>query len=227
MSFFLLPFVARGQVQVAEAPIPDSLATSYFSSQSETLAIHNGRVFYGYPGVIGEAFYPGTGFWKGSLLFDGMWYHAVSIMYDVYLDDVILLHPNSTPIRLFNERIEQFNFNGLTFVRLGVDKDNVLKTGFYQRLVEGNVSILAQRSKKIEENIVDMRVERKFVSTTRYFILKDGAYHLIQKQKSLLNLLKDDRQQIMQHLKSQGIRFKDDNEKAIIAIAQYYNQLHK
>ncbi|MFC0776049.1 hypothetical protein [Terrimonas alba] len=226
--FFLLPFIVEGQhSQIADSPGVDSIAAFYFANQGETLAIHNGRVFLGYPGIVGDAFYPSTAFQKGSILFDGTWYHDVSIMYDIYQDDVILLHPGSTPIRLFSGRIAQFSFDGLNFVRLNADKDHVLKPGFYQHLVEGNATILVHRSKKIEENIVDMRVERKFVSATRYFILRDGAYHPIHRQKFLFDILKVNRQAIIKHLKSQGIRYKDDQEKAIIAIAQYYNQLRK
>ena len=66
-----------------------------------------------------------------------------------------------------------------------------------------------------------------FVSATRYFILKDGVYHPIYRQKFLFDILKVNRQAIVKHLKSQGIRYKDDQEKAIIAIAQYFNQLRK
>lgn len=226
--FFLLPFITRAQLSSVAGNSPaDSLAALYFANQKETLAIHNGRIFYGYPEVVGEAFYPSTGFQKASLLFDGTWYHDVSIMYDTYLDDIILVHPSLTVIRLFSERVEQFSFDGLNFIRLNADKDHVLKPGFYQRLVEGNATILVHRSKKIEENIVDMRVERKFVSATRYFILKDGVYHPIYRQKFLFDILKVNRQAIVKHLKSQGIRYKDDQEKAIIAIAQYFNQLRK
>ena len=78
--------------------------------------------------------------------------------------------------------------------------------------------------KKIEEKIVDMTVERKFVSFNTYYVLKDGNYYLVNKQKSLLNLLKDKRQNIPKHLKKEKLKYKHDPEKTIIAIAEFYNQ---
>ena len=64
----------------------DNAASLYFNSQSKTLAIHNGRIFYGYPGMIGHAFYPAPVMQTGSLLYDGTWYHDVSFIYDIHKD---------------------------------------------------------------------------------------------------------------------------------------------
>ena len=148
-------------------------------------------------------------------------------MYDIYKDEVLILHPTATPIRLFSERVQQFIFQGQTFVRLNPEKNNILKSGFYQRLTEGNVTIFVRRYKKLEENIVDLAIERRFVGFNQYYVLKDGNYYPINKQKSLLELLKDTRQNIVQHLKQQKLRYKDNKEKAIVQIAEFYNQSHK
>ncbi len=207
--------------------VSDSAAGLYFANQRETLAIHNGRVFYGYPGTVDHAFYPEAGWQNGSVLYDGIWYKDISLMYDIYKDEVVILHPTATPIRLFSERVQQFIFQEQTFVRLNPVKNNILKSGFYQRLAEGNVTIFARRYKKLEENIVDLAIERRFVGFNQYYVLKDGNYYSINKQKSLLDLLKDSRQDIVQHLKQQKLRYKDNKEKAIVQIAEFYNQSHK
>ena len=45
---------AGGQSQLAPAPgiTTDSARNLYFNTLEETLPIHNGRVFYGYPGIL-------------------------------------------------------------------------------------------------------------------------------------------------------------------------------
>ena len=224
----LFPFFVSAQsLQPGFGLIADSIANIYKENQKETLPIHYGRLFYGYPGVIGEAFYPLTLWQKGSVLFDDNWYHDVSIMYDTYTDDVILLHPNSTPLRLFAERIRQFNFNGLNFIRLTPDKNKVLKTGFYHQVVQGDIAVLVKRIKNMEESIIDMNVERKFVDESQYYIEKSGQYYHITTRKELLNLLKDRRHEITRHLKylkSQNLRFKKDKEAVIVEIAKLYNE---
>ncbi len=205
----------------------DKAASLYFNSQAETLAIHNGRIFYGYPGMIGHAFYPEPVMQIGSMLYDGTWYHDVSFIYDIFKDEVVTLHPNSALIRLFSERVQQFYFQGYKFVHLAPDKDHVIKSGFYQRLADGDITIFARRHKIIEEKIVDVKLERRFIFSTQYYIFKDGIYYEINKQKSLLNLLKDSKQSIVQHLKTQKLKFKTDKEKTIVEIANFYNQSHK
>ena len=202
----------------------DSAANVYFADRSKTLPIYSGRAFYGYPGIEGHAFYPSREWQKGSILYDGTWYHDIFIMYDIYKDQVLIRHPNTISVYLFNERIQKFYYDGQTFIRLRPDKDNVLQTGFYQVLTEGKVTVIVMRQKKIDEKIVDLTVERKFVSSNVYYALKDSNYYLINNQKSLLNLLKDKRQNILKHLKKNKLKYKKNVEKTILAIAEFYNQ---
>ncbi|MGZ8558440.1 MAG: hypothetical protein ACXWWC_08915 [Chitinophagaceae bacterium] len=203
-------------------------ASLYFNSQSKTLAIHNGRIFYGYPGMIGHAFYPEPLMQNGSLFYDGTWYPDISFIYDIFKDEVITLHPNSALVRLFSERVQQFYFQGQSFVYLSPnDKDHVIKSGFYQRLADGAITIYARRRKIIEEKIVEVRLERRFIFSTQYFVFKDGIYYEINKQKSLLNLLKGSKPGLVQHLKTQKLKFKTDKEKTIVEIANFYNQSYK
>lgn len=227
LSSLLLLQQVRGQnkqVSAAGSYYNDTASALYFNSLQETLPLYNGRVFYGYPGIHEHAFYPATGWHNGSVLFDGIWYHNMSIMYDTYMDEVIILHPTSTPVRLISDRIQQFRFENFHFERLGPYTYSGLKNGFYQRMVSGPVTVYVKRSKKIEENIVDLTLERKFVITDQYFAVKEGIYTPIYKQKSMLELVKSKRQGVVQHLKQQNLKFKKDREKAIVEMAEFYNQ---
>lgn len=223
----LLPLFAGGQSVNTGL---DSLAFFYSDNQKHTLPVHNGRLYYGYPQTISDPFYPSPQWQKGSVMFEGHWYPGVSLMYDTYTDDVILLHPNSTPIVLFAERISAFSLDSLRFVRMHPDKDNVLLPGFYQQALTGNVNLLVKRKKVIEENIVDLRVERKFVTASLYYIEREGSYHVVSSKKMLLSLLKDQRQAIKRHIKylrSRNLGFKQDKEAVITEAVRIYNQLSR
>ena len=228
--FFLLFSVlfAEAQLPVSmasnESPALDSAANLYFASRGQASVIYNGRIFYGYPGIIGDAFYPSAGWKKSSLLYDGSWYHNISMMYDIHKGQVVVRHPNNVSICLFSERVQKFYYDGQIFVRLNPDPGNVLNPGFYQQLSEGKITIVVAREKKIEEKIVDLTLERRFISFNTYYALKDGKYYLVKKQKTLLNLLKDQKQNIVKHLKKEKLKYKHDPEKTIMAIAEFYNQ---
>ena len=205
-------------------PGADTARGLYFTTLDEFLPIHNGRVFYGYPGVLETAFYPESGWYKGDVLFEGIWYRDVQIMYDTYMDEVILLHPQGTPLRLVGERIQKFQYEGIYFERLGPETDPMLKSGFYQRAIEGPLTIYVKRTRRIEENIVDLAIERKFVNTYLYYAFKDGRYTAINKQKSVMELVKDKRQGVVHHLKQQNLKYRKNREKAIMEMAAFYNQ---
>lgn len=203
----------------------DSSASLYFAAQRESAAIYNGRVFYGYPvGTKGFPYFPGEGWEKGSVLYDGTWFHEVTLRYDAFLEEVITLHPSSTPVRLLSERVQEFRYNGIQFVQLQPDSANVLKKGFYQQLVSGPVSVFATRQRKIDENIVDLAVERKFISADQFYIKKDGKFYHVDKQKKMLSLMKDSRENVGPYLKQRGLKFKNDREKTLVEAAKFYNQ---
>ena len=226
-SFFYTKGQSLDSANTKHTEASDNAANFYFANQRETLAIHNGRVFYGYPGMVNHAFYPEAGWQNGSLFYDGIWYHDISFKYDIYKDELVILHPNNTPVRLFSDRVQEFYFQGQNFVRLSQDKDNIIKSGFYQRLTEGNATIFVRRYKEMQENIVGLAIERIFVGFNDYYVLKDGNYHAIVRKKSLLNLLKDKRLEIVQHLSQKKLRYKDDVEKSIVQIVEFYNQSYK
>ena len=232
LSLFLLYFFnAVGQPIHSSGKKSDQAADStinlYFTSVGETSGLYNGRVFYWYPLMKGHAFYPSVDWQKGSVLYDGTWYHHLSIMYDIYRDEIVLKYPNSLPIRLFSERIQEFRLDDQKFARLQPDKDNVLKNTFYQVLTEGVVAVFASRQTRIEENIVDNTLERSFITVDQYYVLKNGRFYLVINKKQLLSLLRDKRQSISQHLRKQKLKYKKEKERTIVEIVKFYNQSYK
>jgi hypothetical protein len=227
LSFLFAGAQSLDTVQAKSQKPSDSIDSMGVAVQGETPAIYNGRVFYGYPLITGHAFFSTNSWQKGSVLYDGIWYHDINMMYDINQQVLNIQHPTLIPIQLFSERVKQFNIGDQVFVRLMADKDNGIKKGFYQQLVEGNVTIYASRIKRIEETMTNMTLEKKFAQVNSYYVFKDGKYQLIKNQNSLLDLLRDSRQAIIRHLKQQDLRFRDNKEKAIVQIAEFYNQSHK
>lgn len=205
----------------------DSVKKIYFSKQWKELAIYNGRLFRGYEyGIEGHGFYFSSDWQIGNIQYDGIWYNDLPLRYDIYKDEVMVNHPNNIPIILFGERVQQFHFAGLHFFRLKTNIKNEHSVGIYQLLSDGKIKLLSRRSKIIEENLENKKVEKKFIDQHKYYLVKDGEYHLVRNQKSVLNVLSDRRQEIIKDLKKNNIRFKTDPEKAIIHIADFYNQSH-
>jgi len=224
-------FNAAGQTLDSAARKPNSEADStinlYFTTVGQTSAIYNGRIFYWYPLMQGHAFYSTSKWQPGSVLYDGTWYHSLSMMYDIFKDEVILKHPDSAPIRLISDRVQEFHLSDQHFIRIRPVTGNGLKNTFYQSLEEGKVSLYATRHKRIEESIVDNTLIRTFIPVDGYYLLKEGKYYEVTSQKQLYSLLKEHKQGMSQHLRQQKLKFKKDRENTIIQMVKYYNQSYK
>ena len=207
--------------------LPDSLSNAYFISQNESLPIYSGRLYYPVMKIEEHPFAYSDEWQKGTISYDGINYHDITFKYDTYLQELIVVTPKSIPIRVVSERVQRFKFGDQSFIRQNPDKDQVLKTGFYQQLETGNISILVHRRKIIQERIVQNALERKFITLDSYYALKDGTYYPIYKQKNLLELLGGSRQAVTRHLKQQRLKYKHDPENYILKAAQFYNQSHK
>jgi hypothetical protein len=132
------------------------------------------------------------------------------------------MHPNNySVLSLFSPRVQSFSFGNYKFIY--VEKAKPLENGFYQQLNIGKLSILVKRRKKIDEKIERTQIERKFISSNRYYALFNGNYHPIKNENSILNLLKEHNSEIKQTLKNKGIKYKLDPELAILTIAELYN----
>jgi hypothetical protein len=206
---------------------PSNADSIKFTGPSETSPLYNGRIFYWYPAKEGHAFFLTPEWQTGSVLYDDVWYHNIKLKYDIYKDEVIVLHPSYKSIRLFSERVQEFNIGTNNFIRLKPGKNSSLREGFYHRLAEGKITVLALHEKRLKENISDNKLVQYFDPANFYYVLKDGVYHPLRKLKTLLEQANDQRQNIVRHLRKQGLKFRLAKEKTIAEAASFYNQSQK
>ncbi len=210
-----VPFVQTG----------DSLTTRLMSGHEDEFPLFNGRQHYGYAITIeGTPYFGGAGWQAGSVKYDDAWYHGLQVMYDTHADLLVVQHPNGMAITLLTERVQEFQVGGKTFVHLREDMGQNIKPGYYQRLVEGPLTVLARRITKLDEKINGLQVEQKFRASDHYFTLKDGQLRTLRREKDIMQLVKDERSDIAQELRSKGIRYKQSPEPAMIMIATLFNQ---
>jgi hypothetical protein len=195
----------------------------YHRSRNGDAAIYNGMAHLGYlPSIKGTAYFQSANWQTGTVVYNQMEYNNITLKYDEVADQVVVRQPTSSYIlSLFSPRVQRFSLGSAQFIYL----NDGVPTGFYQLLERGKMTILAKRTKVINETISGIELERNFDSSTKFYALTNGTYYPIEKQKSILALLKDQRKKIQQHLKSKGIKFKSNPEMASLEMAAYYNEL--
>jgi len=79
----------------------------------------------------------------------------------------------------------------------------------------------------LTSKVADQMVEYLFESNTKRYILIDGVYYPVSNKKSVLKLFAPKKRELKKMLKEGGIKFRENPEKAIVAMTSYYERLTK
>jgi len=207
---------------------PDTLPRVHVSDQDEWLPIYNGRFFYGYPFITkGDAFYPDKGWHRGTVVYDGVSYYGIDTRYDAYKDEIMVRNTGNISVILFSERVSAVSFDGYRFLYLEKNKEENIENGFYQQLLTGRISVLVKRSRLYEEAPAkyETKLERKFLVTDKYYLLKEGKYHPVSSKRKLFALLRDKEGKLDARVRELKLKYKKEPDRFIKEVVSYYNQL--
>ncbi|NCI51556.1 hypothetical protein GWC95_16625 [Sediminibacterium roseum] len=164
---------------------------------------------------------------RGEVMFDNIFYPNLYLKYDMLMNKVVLTdsaHQVNTTLN--NDKIDYFNIDKETFVKLYKTKNNGLpETDFYQVLFEGkNVTLYKKDQRKINE---DSEHKRYIWADVSYYLKKGDTYYPVGTQGKALNAMDDKRAQLRSYIRSQNLSFREDVEDAVKATVSYYDSLLK
>jgi hypothetical protein len=165
----------------------------------------------------------------GSIFYDEILYKDMNIMYDLVLDQLILLNFDKVGgLVVFPHRVKSFKLHEHTFINIQPDSLNKknISSGYYDLLVEGKVNFLAKRSKKIQETTNQEKVKRIVYQQDKYFLLKDDIYYSIKNKNELLKQLKVTHDQNQQYIKSNKLKFKKNKEESMIRLVKFHDSIN-
>lgn len=205
----------------------NSINAAYNRQIALTGDLYYGREHTGYPQKLtGTPYYNSNDWQKGTVVFNGRLYEGVNLKYDLITDQLIVLHPNNFfAVTLFPEKVSSFTIGNDQFIYVPANNAAGIKQpGFYLQLASGKLTILAKRSKRIEEATTTGELERTVVESASYWAVKNGVAYPIGGEESVLALVDEQARQIRATLREKGIRFRKAKEAALLEIATIYNQ---
>jgi hypothetical protein len=233
--FILLAYIflqnAAGQMVISDSDIQKAASNAinvYYRSLGDQSPLYNGSEYIEYASIFqeGHPFFESAVFVKGSIRFDGMDFQDVPMLYDMIKDEVIIQHFGKVyKMNLPAEKIERFTLSGHSFIRIVQDSSHQLKTGFYDRLYNGKIMVLAKREKKIREEYGNLQISNVVDQKIYYYIKKDSIYRSLKNMHTLLGILKSKKKEIQQYLNKNKVKYKNDPEHAMIIAAEYYDRL--
>ncbi len=169
---------------------------------------------------------------KGTILYNGVLYHDVPMLYDIVREELAIQPPDGGyRLRLRNDYLSAFSLGSHQFSRLESDSGDSavgIPTGYYEILHDGRVKALAHRIKTVYEDISSGKYQAEYLLKDRFYIQKEGVYYEVRSKRSILTLFPDQAKALRKYIRTNKLKFKDDQrEEAVSRIAKRYEELTK
>ncbi|HUR12026.1 MAG TPA: hypothetical protein VM012_11680 [Flavitalea sp.] len=208
----------------------ESAIAQYREFEGPQSRLYNGTIYRDNSSTLsqGHPYFESNELSPAAIHYDGMVYN-VPMLYNLVTEEVIIPHYNKVfKMVLLNDKIKEFYLLDHHFVRV-VEKSpgDLLRTGFYEQLFKGRLTIFKKTDKMINEIIVNDKLTRFIQSSTSYYLQKDNVWHNVSGLRSVWALVGDQKSEIKRDLKKNKIKFRKHPDEALVKIAAYYETLSK
>jgi len=201
----------------------------------EQSALYNGPAYFFYnPTVLhGTPYFLQKTTSTGNVFYDGVEYKGIQLLYDLYKDELVTpLYDNTSYIALIKSAVQNFDLPGHHFININADtltNNTVIPSGYYDELYHGRLQVLERTTisvKQVNSSTGTMEAFSTFAQPVQsFFIRKNNVYYSIGSEGSLLDVLKDQKKQVKNFIKTIKIKFRKDPGAAMAAIAAFYDRL--
>jgi hypothetical protein len=190
--------------------------------------LYNGRawrnLFYR---VKGDQFLFSSEFLPGSVVIDEKEFNNLQVKYDIYNDELLTITDHGIIIQMNKEMIDffsiKYNYQVFHFKRIDADSLNSL-SGYFNVLYNGRTPLYVKYRKEILMLAVDNKFDL-FNQINKIYLQKDGKFIQINSKKEFLGILKDQKQQIHNFIKTNKIRISKKNPESFKPVIEYYDKL--
>jgi hypothetical protein len=185
-------------------------------------------VQYAYQLKEGHPYFDQDHMRKGSVLYRGIRYNDLPLIYDLVKQLLVINDPfNTFKIALINEEIDSFTIANHIFIRLKDSLDpSAPRVGFYEQLYKGRTWILKKEKKEIREEI-NLTVDRFIDQSVSYYLKKGNTYFPVNNKRALLHALNDKSQETKKFMRRNSLRMTADKENTLIKVAAWYDSLNQ
>ncbi|HVU83939.1 MAG TPA: hypothetical protein VHC50_03810 [Puia sp.] len=203
----------------------------YYRQLGDQSLLYNGKLYggYGFAFKEGIPYFLSAEFRPESLVYDGIRFDHVPILYDD-LSEAVISKDQGYWLQLVNAKVSSFTVAGHHFVRLVVDSLNrdLSGTGYYEVLYQGHSTVFKKTIKKIKEDLsVSEGIQRLILVSYRYYIRMGNAYFPVRSKKEIRDVFSDHRKEIQQFMRKNKLKFRKDKDRTLIQLTAYYDQLTK
>jgi hypothetical protein len=230
LCFLLIsPFsIANAQSQSGTSGENTDLSDLYKHSMYDQAGIFKGSEYgdYSYTLSASHPYFDTSIYINGSVVYEGILYENMPMLYDIVRDVVIIRHFNKYhKIQLLSDKVSSFTIGDHHFIRLVADSNSsIIQTGFYEKLHEGTLTVLKKNVKVIQPVPSMTEVKNMAYPKNYFFVVQNGNYYPITNERSLMKIFGDRKNAVQAYLKSNKIKFRKKKQEAIVQGVAYYDQ---
>jgi hypothetical protein len=202
----------------------------YHEGIGDQAAKFNGTQYQGYTVSFsdGQPYFKANVLSNGSIIYDGVLFENVKLLYDEVADCVVL-QDSIHRIQLVNERLSAFRVQESNFERL-VKKENspLHSTGFYEVLTKGKTTLYKKETKKMIDKFSNANeLAVLFEIHHYYYIQKGDQLFEIKKKKDLFKILSDQENAITKFITEERLNYRKAKDLMLTKVIEYYNNLNQ
>lgn len=175
--------------------------------------------------LTGHPFFESAQAQAATIEYGGATYAGIPLRYDLMLDLLVIKAPQGDlDIQLINEKVTRFTVNDHVFVRLAPSStgDALVRTGFYEVLVEGPVRVLAARRKSRQRRSTAQGMVGEITQQNELFIYKDQRYFPANSAGQVLALFPAHKAALRKYIRSEKLKFRGaTREEDLVDVVRY------
>jgi hypothetical protein len=219
-----------GICQVGDNPVSINrqIDMSLPGTDKEDQILYNGRAWRNnYYRVKEDQFLFSNALLSGSVSMEGITFNNISLLYDIYTDEIITRTSKGVFLQLNKEMVDSFSFDFENrkryFTRTNIDTIRGFK-GYLNVLYTGKLSLYAKYKKEIELLAVDRKYDL-FYQTHKIFLVKDSIIYNVSGRRELLKLLYDEKIAVKTFIKKNKLLVTFKKPESFIPVIRFYDSL--
>ncbi len=199
--FLFCLILVKNEVKAQSTLEKNTLIATDKSIGVENTGLYNGTEYVEFFRTANDRhkFYITREFTRGSLVYGRQFYGNVNLKYDLNADDILLDvgYKWKFPIlKLFKDRITEFNLGGKTFINLGNEYSDITE-GFHEVLWSSDsLTLLKKHQKKKFRRIQQTVAYYEFADDNSYYFKDNDIIYTLRNKRDLIKVFPSRKKEI-------------------------------
>jgi len=209
--------------------ITDRHADDYMSAVANYATLFSGNRQQPYMITTqNHPYFKEEGYTTGRLSYCGIVYPAISLRWDLYRDELVMLSPANYNIVLINENLDFAEIYGYHIINFRPDSlVGCPAAGNYILLYSGEYLLLEKFNLELIQQDEYNTINYYFSQSTNFYLQKDGAYFKIKNRRTLLKTLNTHRKELRRFIRANELRYRYNAEQMVLGVVKEHEKLNR